>query len=57
MKADLPAVSCQLPVSPALPDIKLSSPKVSSNHCFSDSSKGLLRVLRTSRRSEVWEDY
>src|SRR6516162_6089622 len=30
-----------------------SFPKVSSNHCFSDSSNGLLRSLRTARRSSA----
>ena len=35
----------------AVSDFLESFPKVSSNHCFSDSSNGLLRVLRTSRRS------
>jgi hypothetical protein len=35
----------------AVSDFRESFPKVSSNHCFSDSNNGLLRVLRTSRRS------
>src|SRR6266481_5733530 len=30
-----------------------SLPKVSSNHCFSDSSNGRLRAFRTSRRSSA----
>jgi hypothetical protein len=37
----------------AVSDFLESFPKVSSNHCFSDSSNGLLRVLITMYRGKA----